>query len=360
MKTHSNYYVFNDIEESLDELEMLAKTLNFDVVDRVTQTLEKFDPSFYIGKGKLEKVRQMIDDLKVENVIFDDELSPSQLRNIENKLNCKVLDRTQLILNIFAKNARSAEAKLQVELAQLEYLLPRLYGKGTQLSRLGGGIGTRGPGETKLEADKRKIKKKIRILRKKLETLSKQRELRRSRRLKNKIPTVAIVGYTNVGKSTLLKRLSKYENIVVEDKLFSTLSSLTKRVRLINEREILFTDTVGFIKKLPHTIIEAFKSTLEEIKYSNLILIVIDSSDRYYEHKLFVVEKVLEEIGLMHQQRILVFNKIEICPNEWLENLRNKHPDSIFISAKRGIGIKKLLEMVEKEIFEENIHDEVI
>jgi len=343
----------------LDELEILAKTLGFDVVDRVVQSLQRIDSSFYIGKGKLEKVKQMVQNLEINTVIFDDELSPSQFKNIEENLNCRVLDRTQLILDIFAMNARSAEAKLQVELAQLEYILPRLYGKGKQLSRLGGGIGTRGPGETKLELDKRKVRRRIKILKDKLLSLSKQRELRRSKRLENRVPTVAIVGYTNAGKSTLLKRLSKYERIVIEDKLFSTLSSLTKRIRLRNGFEILFTDTVGLIKKLPHTIIEAFKSTLEEIKYSNLILIVIDSFDRYYERKLNVVEQVLEEINSTYQPRILVFNKIEICPKEWLESIRSKYPDSVFISAKTGYGIDELLNKVEK-IFQENICNEVI
>lgn len=354
------YYVHDDVQESLDELELLAKTLNYDVVDRVIQKLEKIDPSFYIRKGKLEKIKQMVYEFEIATVIFDDELTPSQLKNIEKELKCEILDRTQLILNIFAKNAKSAEAKLQIELAQLEYLLPRLRGKGEQLSRLGGGIGTRGPGETKLEADRREIKRKIRILKEKLKDISQQREIRRSKRLKNRIPVVAIVGYTNAGKSTLLKQLSKYENIIVEDKLFSTLSSLTKRVRLRSGKEILFTDTVGFIKKLPHTIIEAFKSTLEEVKYSDLILIVVDAFDKYYEHKLSVVEKVLEEIGSTHQQRILAFNKIELCSKEWLENLKGRYYNSFFISAKKKIGLENLLDAIEEELFKENTYNEVI
>jgi GTP-binding protein HflX len=330
------------------------------VVDRVIQKLEKMDPSFYIGRGKLERIKQIVHEFGIATVIFDDELTPSQLKNIEIELKCEILDRTQLILNIFAKNARSSEAKLQIELAQLEYLLPRLRGKGEQLSRLGGGIGTRGPGETKLEADKREVKRKIRILKEKLKKISKQREIRRAKRLKNHVPVVAIVGYTNAGKSTLLKQLSKYENIIVEDKLFSTLSSLTKRVRLKSGKEVLFTDTVGFIKKLPHTIIEAFKSTLEEVKYSDLILIVIDAFDRNYENKLSVVEKVLEEIGSIHQQRILAFNKIELCSNEWLENIKNKYRHSLFISAKKRIGLENLLDAVEEKLLKENTYTEVI
>lgn len=338
---------------------MLAETLGFNTVERVVQSLQSVNPLFYIGKGKLERLKEMVQSLGVTTVIFDDELSPSQFKNIEKNLSCKILDRTQLILDIFAMNAKSAEAKLQVELAQLEYILPRLRGKGKQLSRLGGGIGTRGPGETKLEFDKRKVKKRIKILRDKLLAMSKQRELRRSKRLKNQIPTVAIVGYTNAGKSTLLKQLSKYEKITIEDKLFSTLSSLTKKVRLRNGFDVLFTDTVGFIRKLPHTIIEAFKSTLEEIRYSNLILIVIDSLDRYYEKKLNIVERVLEEIDSTYQPRILVFNKVEICPKDWLEIIKIKYPDSVFVSAKTGYGIDNLLDKVER-FFHENIYNEVI
>ncbi|MCD6443277.1 MAG: GTPase HflX, partial [Thermotogae bacterium] len=313
----------------------------------LVQHREKPDPATYIGRGKVEKLKNMVDAFDVDLVIFDDELTPSQMMNLENMIEKKIVDRTQLILDIFAMHAGTSESKLQIELAQLEYLLPRLRGHGRDLSRLGGGIGTRGPGETKLETDRRKIKKRITVLKKKLSEISKGREIRRSKRVKSGIPIVSIVGYTNTGKSTFLRRITGYEEIEVEDKLFSTLVSRTKRVFLRGLGYVLFTDTVGFIRKLPHSLIEAFKSTLEEIKYSNLLLIFMDAGDSFLMDKMETVEEVLKEIGVGEYPRILVFNKVDLCTESRLNQLESKFPTACFISALHGYGVNDLINRVE-------------
>ena len=336
------------VDDLLNELKLLAETAGAEVVDTLVQHREKPDPATYIGKGKLEKLKSMAEMFDVDLVIFDDELTPSQMMNIERSLDRKVVDRTQLILDIFAIHAGSSEAKLQVELAQLEYLLPRLRGYGKELSRLGGGIGTRGPGETKLETDRRKIKRRISILRKKLIEIANERKMRRSKRVESRIPIISIVGYTNVGKSTFLKRISGYGKIEVENKLFSTLSSRTKRVFLDGFGYVLFTDTVGFIRKLPHSLVEAFKSTLEDIKFSNLLLLFMDATDSFLLDKMEVVEDVLKEIGAGMHPRILVFNKVDMCTESRLKQLKSKFPDACFVSAKYGYGMDELMVCIKK------------
>ena len=279
-------------EESMEELKELTLTAGVEVIGVVTQKRDTIHKAHYIGKGKLEELKFFVENQEADLIIVNDELTGTQIKNMEDFLNVKVIDRTNLILDIFAKRARSKEGMLQVELAQLKYRLPRLVGMGGQLSRLGGGIGTRGPGETKLEADRRHIQNRIKAIEKKLEEIKRHRDLQRSRRKKNQVPVVAIVGYTNAGKSTLLNALTKAE-VYVEDKLFATLDPTARRLILPSGREVILIDTVGFIRKLPHDLVEAFKSTLEEVKYADLLLHVIDVTSPDMEEKIKVVERVL-------------------------------------------------------------------
>ncbi|AIS52288.1 GTPase HflX [Thermoanaerobacter kivui] len=334
-------------EESMEELKELALTAGAEVIGVMTQKRNTIDKAHYIGKGKLKELKFFVENQGADLVIFNDELTGVQLKNIEEVLKVKVIDRTNLILDIFAKRARSREGILQVELAQLRYRLPRLVGLGEQLSRLGGGIGTRGPGETKLETDRRHIKNRIKAIEKKLEEIKKHRNLQRERRRKNQIPVVAIVGYTNAGKSTLLNALTNAE-VYVEDKLFATLDPTARRFILPSGREVILVDTVGFIRKLPHDLVEAFKSTLEEVKYADLLLHVIDVTLADMEEKIKVVEKVLLDLGVMGTPIINVFNKIDLLDVVPKGNERN-----IYISAKNKIGLDKLLEVIEEEIFKD-------
>ncbi|HHW56094.1 MAG TPA: GTPase HflX [Clostridia bacterium] len=334
-------------EESMEELRELALTAGAEVVGILTQKKKTMNKAHYIGKGKLEELKFFIENQQADLVIVNDELTGTQIKNLEDFLKVKVIDRTNLILDIFAKRAKSKEGMLQVELAQLKYRLPRLIGLGGQLSRLGGGIGTRGPGETKLETDRRHIKNRIKAIEEKLKEIEKHRNLQRERRKKNRIPVVVIVGYTNAGKSTLLNVLTEAE-VYVEDKLFATLDPTARRLVLPSGREVVLIDTVGFIRKLPHELVEAFKSTLEEVKYADLLLHVIDVNSTDIEEKIKVVEKVLSDLGAINTPRINVFNKIDL-----LEVVPKGNENEVYISAKNKIGLEDLLQAIEKEIFKE-------
>ncbi|MFV9567688.1 GTPase HflX [Thermoanaerobacter mathranii] len=334
-------------EESMGELKELALTAGVEVIGVMTQKRDTIHKAHYIGKGKLEELKFFVENQEADLIIVNDELTGTQIKNMEDFLNVKVIDRTNLILDIFAKRARSKEGMLQVELAQLKYRLPRLVGMGGQLSRLGGGIGTRGPGETKLEADRRHIQNRIKVIEKKLEEIKRHRDLQRSRRKKNQVPVVAIVGYTNAGKSTLLNALTKAE-VYVEDKLFATLDPTARRLILPSGREVILIDTVGFIRKLPHDLVEAFKSTLEEVKYADLLLHVIDVTSPDMEEKIKVVERVLSDLGAINIPKINVFNKIDL-----LEVVLKGNEREVYISAKNKIGFDNLLEAIEREIFKD-------
>src|SRR5213592_2504946 len=298
---------------ALDELRELATSAGARVIDEVIQRRERPDPATFIGKGKVEELREQILIEGVDVVIFDEELSPSQAKNLEEALDTKVVDRTALILDVFARRARSKEGKLQVELAQLEYRLTRLTGHREYLSRLGGGIGTRGPGETKLEMDRRQIRHRISTLKRDIEQIRKHRQLHRERRRREQLPLVSLVGYTNAGKSTLFRALSK-ENTLVSNRLFSTLDTLIRRIQLGRNLPILISDTVGFIRKLPHQLVSAFRATLEEVVESDLILHAIDGSDPDHDEKRAVVLKVLEDIGAGNHPMLTVFNKMDLVP----------------------------------------------
>lgn len=334
-----------DTRESLDELEELAKTAGATTVAKVIQSRDAFHPGTYIGKGKIEEVRLLAEQLNATGIVCDDELSPAQLKNLEDALQIKVIDRTVMILDIFASRASTKEGKIQVELAQLRYRATRLIGLGNSLSRLGGGIGTRGPGEKKLEIDRRLIKDRISILKKELEGVKQARETIRKSRMNNPIPVVAIVGYTNAGKSTLLNTLTD-ARILAEDKLFATLDPTTRNLVLESGQQILLTDTVGFIRKLPHHLIEAFKSTLEEAKYADVILHVVDASNPVYDKQMHIVYETLENLGVKDKPIITAFNKIDAL--EEVEIMKDlKADETVRISAKNKIGLDHLLDTIE-------------
>src|SRR5438093_9562106 len=332
---------------ALDELRELATSAGARIIDEVIQHRDRPDPATFIGKGKVEELHEEVVVEGVDVVIFDDELSPGQAKNLEEALDTKVVDRTGLILDIFARRARSKEGKLQVELAQLEYRLTRLAGHSEYLSRLGGGIGTRGPGETKLEMDRRQIRHRIGTLKKEIEQIRKHRQLHRERRRRDRLPLVSLVGYTNAGKSTLFRALSK-ENTLVSRRLFSTLDTLIRRIQLGRNFSILISDTVGFIRKLPHQLVSAFRATLEEVVEADLILHVIDVSDPAYEEKREVVLKVLEEIGAGNHPMLAVYNKIDLVPE--LNPDRKFESDGIYVSAETGEGLYELVEKISQEV----------
>lgn len=329
-----------DAYVSIDELEELARTAGAEVFAKLIQKRDKPDNATYLGGGKLFELKNICDENEIDLLIFDGELTPSQQRNIENITDVRVVDRTMLILDIFALNARTGEGKLQVELAQLKYSLPRLGGKGTEMSRLGGGIGTRGPGESKLESDRRHIHRRINALEAQLKTLSKRRMLLRERRKKNAVTTVAIVGYTNAGKSTLLNVLTN-AGVLAENKLFATLDPTSRALKLPDGRTVLLVDTVGFISRLPHDLVEAFKSTLEEVVYADLILNICDASDNEVEDHIRVTKGVVSELGASDKPMLTVYNKCDKVPN-----LRffGESGNDVRISALKGIGLEKLLE----------------
>jgi len=315
-------------------------------LDKIIQKRENVHPASYIGKGKIEEVKQKIYELNATGVICDDELSPAQMRNLEKALDCKVMDRTMVILDIFAQRASSKEGKIQVELAQLRYRLSRLAGSGEYLSRLGGGIGTRGPGEKKLETDRRHIRNRIGQLKKELQELESHRELVRARRKKVGIPLVSIVGYTNAGKSTLLNALSGAD-VLIEDKLFATLDPTTRKVKLPGGSEILLTDTVGFIRKLPHHLIEAFKSTLEETQYGDILLHVVDSTAKNIEKKMETVYETLAKLKVLGKPVITLYNKCDKLTTGLLP-IDPKAEKTIKISAKNKEGLDELLQAIEE------------
>ncbi len=333
--------------QSLEELRALADTAGAEVLEEVIQHRERPDASFLVGKGKAEEIGTLCRETKADLVIVNRSLTPSQQRNLEELFGCKVIDRTALILDIFAQHAHSSEGKTQVELAQLRYLLPRLTGKGKQLSRLGGGIGTRGPGETRLEVDRRLIRKRIDHLQKELRKLERVRGLRRQLRTRRKIPTASLVGYTNAGKSTLLNRLTGAD-VLVEDRLFSTLDSTSRRIRLKDGKTMVITDTVGFIENLPHQLVEAFKSTLEEVADSVFLLHVIDAAAEDIPRRITSVCRVLEEIGADKIHRIDVLNKIDRCDEKTIRELTRIYPEALQVSALTGKGIAELRDELSK------------
>lgn len=340
-------YDMDAVKSSLDELARLLDTAGAESVYQLTQTMESPSPATYIGKGKIDELREFIDAFDADGVISDDELTPAQMGNLEQALNVKVIDRTMLILDIFAQHATTREGKIQVEMAQLQYKSSRLSGSaGVAMSRLGGGIGTRGPGESKLETDRRRIRDRISSLRKQLKEMEKNRENTRKFREKNQIPVFAIVGYTNAGKSTLLNALTG-SSVLEEDALFATLDPTTRRMDLGDGWQILLTDTVGFISKLPHNLIDAFHSTLEEAKYADYIIHVIDSSDPSLERNMDVVYKTLNDLQITGKPILTVFNKDDIAENA--HPLFDRHADlSVHISAKTGQGIDQLKKAMKK------------
>jgi GTPase len=331
---------------SLEELERLAETAGATVLRKYSQQIKNITPATLMGRGKVEEIHGGLRDLRPDLVIVDEDLTPAQQRNLENAFKVRVIDRSQLILDIFAQRARSNEGKLQVELAQLEYLLPRLTRQWTHLSRLGGGIGTRGPGETQLEIDRRRIRERIGHLKQRLKKVERTRNLQRKERDEVPFATVALVGYTNAGKSTLMNTLTR-AGAFVEDKLFATLDPTTRALRLPNGDKIMLVDTVGFINKIPHSLIEAFKSTLEEVRSADLLLHLVDMSSALFEEQVQVIENVLDEIGAGDVPTVLVPNKIDVADDVPLAQLKNGVGREICpISARTGAGVDRLLETV--------------
>jgi GTP-binding protein HflX len=346
----------DDTEESLKELAELVETAGAHPLTMVIQNRESIHPGTYVGKGKIEELRELIDKLHATGIVCDDELSPAQFRNLEDALDTKVMDRTLIILDIFAAHASTKEGKIQVELAQLKYRSARLVGLRSSLSRLGGGIGTRGPGEKKLEMDRRLIKDRIAQLNKELQNVKQSREISRQQRSRNRMPIAAIVGYTNAGKSTLLNKLTD-ANVLEEDKLFATLDPTTRNLRLSSGQEILLTDTVGFIRKLPHHLIEAFRSTLEEAKYADIILHVVDTSNPQMNTQMQIVYETLKQLEIGNKPIITIFNKKDKLDSDSAPILRDFKADKILsISAKTGEGLNDLLTSLEEVLREQTIY----
>lgn len=346
----------DDMVQSLLELRELVETAGAVAVGTVMQSRETVHPGTYLGKGKLEELKELIYDLDATGIVCDDELSPAQMNNLEQELECKVMDRTMVILDIFAGRARTSEGKIQVELAQLKYRAARLVGMRASLSRLGGGIGTRGPGEKKLEMDRRLIHMRIGQLKGQLEEVQRHRDLIRSQREKNRTRVAAIVGYTNAGKSTLLNQLTGAD-VLEEDQLFATLDPTTRVLDLPGRQQILLTDTVGFIRKLPHHLIEAFKSTLEEAKYADLILHVVDASNSQKAEHMQVVYDTLRQLGVADKKVITLFNKQDLCQEK--EQLRDFQADHVLhISAKKKQGLEELKKLLEEVLLEDQIYVE--
>ena len=333
-------------EEHLEELAMLTDTAGGITVGRVLQQRNRPDVSSYVGKGKLQELKGQMKALDAKTIIFDDDLSPTQIRNVEKVTESKVLDRSALILDIFASRAQTSAAKTQVELAQLQYLLPRLTRYWTHLSRQSGGIGTKGPGETQIETDRRIIGQRIGVLKSKLEKLDRQRTTQRKSR--DSMVRVSLVGYTNAGKSTLMNALTN-SGVFAENRLFATLDSTVRRHQL-NNHEILLSDTVGFIRKLPHHLVESFKSTLDEVREADLLLHVVDGSSPMVHEYIEVVDETLKELKATKQDRILIFNKVDRMNDEQHEMLRQEYPDAHYISAVRGIGLSELEAAIEDRI----------
>jgi GTP-binding protein HflX len=343
----------DDTEKSLDELKELAETAGAVTVGRIIQNREMIHPGTYVGKGKIDEIKEMLWELDATGIICDDELSPAQLGNLQDILDTKVMDRTLIILDIFAARASTNEGKIQVELAQLKYRQSRLTGLGQSMSRLGGGIGTRGPGEKKLEMDRRLIKGRIAQLGRELKDVKRHREVTREQRSRNQIPVIAIVGYTNAGKSTLLNKLTGAE-ILAEDQLFATLDPTTRSLQLPSGQEILLTDTVGFIRKLPHHLIEAFRSTLEEAKYADIILHVVDVSNVQVDEQMAIVYETLRNLEVTDKPIITAFNKLDKMGTVPVS--RDLKADAIVrISAKTGEGLDDLQQVIEKILRDQKI-----
>ena len=342
-----------ETQSSLDELDELVYTAGAKSVGRLVQNRERIHSVTYLGKGKLEELKEMFLYMEADGVLCDDELSPAQLRNLERILDTKIVDRTMLILDIFAKRASTGEGKIQVELAQLKYAAVRLVGLRSSLSRLGGGIGTRGPGEKKIELDRRLIHNRISVLKEELREVKKQRDIRRKARKDNFV--IAIVGYTNAGKSTFLNKLTGAD-VLAEDKLFATLDPTTRKLKLPSGNEVLLTDTVGFIRKLPHHLIEAFKSTLEEAKYADLILHMIDASNPEADTQMLIVYNTLRELGIEDKEVVSLYNKIDIMPEDTILP-RDFHAEhTLKISAKTGEGLEEFKELVDKILRQQRIY----
>lgn len=331
---------------SLAELEELAQSAGAEVVGNILQRRDAIEPATLVGRGKLEEIKVEARMRHAPLIIFDRNLSPVQQRNIEHVTECRVIDRTQLILDIFARHARSREGQLQVELAQLNYLLPRLTGRGVELSRLGGGIGTRGPGEQKLETDRRRIRDRVRKIRQSIETIRRQRGLRRRARQAVPLGTVALVGYTNAGKSTLFNALTR-AGVYTSRQMFATLDPTVRAVRLPSKRKVLLSDTVGFIRDLPPDLVVAFRATLEEVQESAVIIHISDISSPQHEEQDAEVEKVLRDLGVSDRPRLHVFNKIDLLPPDHVEMLHN-HNGNVFVSAQQGTGLDALLERIDQ------------
>ena len=343
----------DDAEKSLNELEELAETAGAVCVGRVIQNREQIHPATYVGKGKLNEIKDLLWEQEATGIICDDELSPAQIGNLKDELNTKIMDRTLLILDIFAARASTSEGKIQVELAQLKYRQSRLTGYGTSLSRLGGGIGTRGPGEKKLEMDRRLIRSRIGKLNHDLKEVKNHREVAREQRRRDMLPVIAIVGYTNAGKSTLLNRLTG-ANVLAENKLFATLDPTTRGCRLESGQEVLFTDTVGFIRKLPHHLIDAFRSTLEEAKYADMILHVVDASNPQIDEQMYTVYETLRNLGIQDKPIITAFNKKDRLTEQVI--LRDFQAEkTVCISAKTGEGLDQLNESIESLLREQKM-----
>ncbi len=347
-----------DVRDHLNELEQLARTAGATVTDRVTQSLNSPDPSTFIGSGKVNELKRLSAERDSDLIIFDDDLSPVQVRNIEKQVNCKLLDRSGLILDIFANRAQTAAAKTQVELAQLDYLSSRLTRRWTHLSRQEGGIGTKGPGEKQIETDRRLIDKRMAKLRDKLDKIDRQRTTQRKGR--RGMTTVSLVGYTNAGKSTLMNALSDTD-LLSEDQLFATLDATTRTVQLDTNKEVLLSDTVGFIRKLPHRLIESFKSTLDEVRHSDALVHVVDVTHRRFEEQMDVVQETLGELDCEDKPVLTVFNKIDALDDRnLLRALRREHPDAVFVSALRGIGLQRLktdlLALVERDFVDRVVY----
>ncbi len=339
-----------DLRDSMDELRELANSAGAEVVDSVTQKLDRPTAPYYIGKGKAELLRDEIQKQRVTSVIFDDELSPAQGRNLETLLSRKVLDRTQLILDIFAQRARSREGRLQIELAQLQYLLPRLTRMWHHLSRQTGGIGTRGPGETQLEVDRRRVQERIARLERELEAVRKTRAVQRQGRKRHQWPVAAVVGYTNAGKSTLLNLLTGAD-VIAADRLFATLDPTTRSFTLPNKQRVLLTDTVGFLRKLPHTLIESFKATLEEVHEADLLIHVADLSHPRVDEQMEAVDSVIKELDAYGKQTLLVFNKIDnLTDRDRVQSYLQRFPGSVAISARTGENVSGLVQTLENAL----------
>ena len=347
-----------DVSYSMDELEGLAEADSIEVSGRIIQSLEKPNTATLIGKGKVEELAQMCSNMEIDMVIFNEELSGVQMRNLEDSIGVRVIDRTILILDIFADRAISKEGKLQIELAQLQYRMPRLTGFGKSLSRLGGGIGTRGPGEKKLETDRRHISKRIDDIKAELKKAAKNRQTQRSGREKSHIPVVALVGYTNSGKSAVMNKLlamtdKEEKTVSSQNMLFATLDPQHRKISVENGSEFILIDTVGFVSKLPHSLVEAFKSTLEEVKYADLLIHVVDSSYDNRDFQIEVTDKVIDQLGAGSKRKLMAYNKIDIAEELPLDVSGH---DAVYISAKTGENMELLLSSVKEKIFGKRIH----